>query len=266
VAETSSGVKAKSGGGRSGDGAVSEGKDDVAMCDTSAPRSTGLVTKGPDFAHIDKSGCDPGGLEEVDNAVGDPALGNAIQGETHAWVGEGNAIGADADGIEADASAGFGKGGRGRALWGAAGGEVGSVETPNGLDRRVKGSVCGGMVAAAVFEYGDKFTWRCSEGPGTVQLREGAFGAVETEDRFQAGEFGGASGEQALGGSAVGVVEDEGSGSTKGAAAPSDDLGGGVGGAQREGKASGGGEQAEGAAAGEPFSCHEGGAPLGHAS
>ena len=113
VAEAGGWVEAEAGWGRGGDGAVDEGKDGVALRDADAPGSAGIVAEGADLAHVDKGGGDPGGAKEVDDAVGDPALGNAVQGHRHAGAGEGDAVAAEADGIEADAGAGFGEGGWG---------------------------------------------------------------------------------------------------------------------------------------------------------
>ena len=221
------------------------------------PGAAVIVAEGADFAHVDEARGDAGGAQQVDDAVGDPALGDAVERQGHAGAGEGDAVAAGADGVEADAGAGLGEGGGGRAGGVAAGGEVGGVEAPERLDGRVEGAAGRGVEAAAVVEDGDELGRRRGEGAGAVQLAEGGVGAVEAEDRLEAGDLERRSAASRRSAAArSGWCRMRVAGAPRARPCQVTTSAVALRGADDEGQAGGGGEQADGAAAGEAFSGH----------
>ncbi len=166
------------------------------------------LSEGADFAHIDDARGNAGGAHQIDDAVGDPALGDAVERQRHTGAGEGDAGAAGANGVETDAGAGLSKGRGGRAGRFAAGGEVGGVEAPERLDS--------GSKAPPVWRGsgGSRREWRRIWAAGRRERRCGStcsskVSAVEAEDRLEVIDLKSCAREQTLSSSAIGVVQDK---------------------------------------------------------
>src|SRR5690606_9206613 len=92
---------------RGGDGAVGQFQNGISALDPDLPRTALGIAERADLAHVDHGGGDARLAQQLDDAVSDPALADAVEGQGHAGTGEGDAVAADADRVEADEGAGF---------------------------------------------------------------------------------------------------------------------------------------------------------------
>ncbi len=159
--------------------------------------------------HIREKPTDAMVAQHLRDPVGDIALGDAVEGQSHSGFGQADAPGIDIDTPPIDKRERpvdrrpFGpvRRGRGRAE------EMGGIDIPERLHRDVEGAFAQRGEALALRQQRQQILGRRREPALPVEARDLAVAAVEAEDPLEPLDLGGALADEPIGGGTIPIIE-----------------------------------------------------------
>ena len=203
--------------GRGGDGAVGEreGAGDRlrlrGMAEADAPgAAVGMAAEGTHLADVQQDVAHAGILQQGRDAIGNIALGDAVQRDGHARTREADLGRLDLDGAVVHQSLRPSEVGCGGPLrTGARTREVRGMEAPERLHGDVEGALRPLRIGAGLGQQRDEFERRRREATVPIEAGERALGPVEAEHVLQPVDLGDAAVDEAAGAGGVRIVQDD---------------------------------------------------------